>query len=269
MSKTTQSLVAHNSKYIVMPPHKDGQEGWANLAEPDVYVLDTGQEYPIGTKFVDGDRTFHYGYIYQDTGAADRGGIGVQTLSEMSTPTTSAVIEPIGETEISIVDASSTLHQWAGGMFWPYVAPYYTGYRIVGNTATSSGAVVLTLERGILQATTASLALNELYANQYVKLGTCWVSADYSAPVVGVALPTPVAERYMWLQTWGPCIIAGGDEVPGSEAGYHMGQFNFDGTLIWVGWASAASGQVYAGHLINDTGATYTASHYVYLMLAN
>lgn len=263
MSKTTQSLVAHNSKYLVMPPHKEGQKGWANLTEPDVYVLDTGQEYPIGTKFVDGDRVFHYGYVYSDTASADRGGIGCGDLNEMSVPTTSAVIEPIGETEISLVDASSTLHQWAGGYFWLYVAPYYTGYRVVGNTATSAGAVVLTLERGILQASTASLALNELYANAYTKLNTCWVTGDYSTGCMGIALPTPVASRWMWLQTWGPCIVAGGDEVPGSEQGYRAASINIDGTLVET---TAHMGQR-IGHIINDTAATYIASHYVMLQI--
>jgi len=246
-----------------MPPHKEGQEGWANLVEPDVYVLDTGQEYPIGTKFVDGDRTFHYGYMYSDTAGADRGGIGCGDLNEKSSPTTSAVIEPIGETEISIVDASSTLHQYAGGMFWPYIAPYYISYRVVGNTATSSGAVVITLERGLLQATTESVALNELYANQYTKLNTCWVSGDYSTSCMGIALPTPVAERYMWLLTWGPCIVAGGDGVPGSEAGYRGVWINIDGTTI-----DGAGGRGQRiGHIINDTGATYTNSNFIHVQI--
>jgi len=247
----------------VMPPHKEGQEGWANLVEPDVYVLDTGQEYPIGTKFVDGDRVLHYGYIYSDTASGDRGGIGCGDLNVMDTPTTSAVIEPVGETEISIVDTTSALNQWAGGLIWFMVAPYYTGYRIVGNTATAASAVVLTLERGILQATTASLGSNELYANPYTKLNVTWSSGDYSTSCMGIALPTPVAERYMWLQTWGPCIVAGGDEVPGSEAGYRAAAINIDGTLISV---TGTQGQQ-IGHIINDTAATYIASHYVMLQI--
>lgn len=263
-SYVNQNIRAFNGKYVVLPVWKGADEDLDRpLTHPDVYVLDTSQEYPIGTKFVDGDRVFHYGYIYSDDGAADRGGIGCGDLNEMKSTTTDAVVEDVGETEIVIEDSASTLNQWAGGYFWPYVAPYYTGYRVLGNTATSGGHVTLTLERGLLQATTASLALNELYANPYSKLDTCWVTGKDYTSCMGIALPTPVASRYMWLQTWGPCIVAGGDEEPGGTSQYRAAGINIDGTLVIP---TQHYGQR-IGHVINSTSTSHVASHFVMLQI--
>lgn len=264
MAQTIQRLVAKNGKYLVLPVWVEGDAGYGRLAHPDVYVLEAQQKYPIGTKFVDGDRIFHYGYIYSDTGSYPRGGSGLGDLNEMLVFTLDGAVEPIGETEIKIEDTNSTKDQWAGGLFWPYMAPYYTGHRILGNTLQDGEHVILTLERGLLVAMTAGLTLNELYANPYTKLNACIVTGDYSTSTMGILLPGPVASRYCWLQTWGPCIVAGGDEVPGSEAGYRACGINIDGTLVHP---TGHDGQR-IGHIINDTAATYIASHYVMLQIA-
>lgn len=259
-----QSLVFKNSKAIVLPVWVEGEEGYGNLAHPDVYVLDTYQQYPIATKFVDGDKVFHYGYIQSDTGAASRGGLGLGSLSEMKSVTMHSDGEPVGETELKIVDTTSTLNEWAGGMFMTYVAPYFQGFRVLSNTATDETNSVLTLERGLLVALTASLASNELYANQYRKLNACWVTGDHATSCMGILIPAAVASRYCWVQTWGPAIVAGGDEVPGSESNYRMGAVNIDGTLVQP---TQHYGQN-LGHVINDTTTSYVASHYIYLMIA-
>jgi len=260
-----QSIVAKNGKYIVLPVWVEGDAGYGNLAHPDPYVLTSEQQYPIATKFVDGEKVFHYGYMYSDTGPQSRSGLGVVNLSEMVSHTTDAVVHAVGETEIVIEDALSTVNQWAGGTFMNYIAPYYTAHRILSNIVSDGEHSTLTLERGLIVAMTASLAGNETYANQYKKVGACWVTGDWDAPVVGVAIVATVASRYAWLQTWGPCIIAGGDEAPGSEAGYWAADFNIDGTLVDH---NGGRGRL-AGYVLNNVGTSYTASHFIYLMLAS
>ncbi len=266
-----QSLVYKNSKAIVLPVWVEGEAGYGNLAHPDPYVLDTYQKWPIATKFIDGDKVFHYGYLGTiAAGSLTRSGLGMQNIDDMDKPTADAVIHAVAETEIVIEDTASGLNKWAGGMFMNYVAPYFTGHRVLSNTAHDGEHVTLTLERGLITAMASSQASNELYANPFRTLGSSRLAADLSAPVVGVLIIAPVASRYCWVQTWGTCIVCGGDENPGSDSGLHMGQFNFDGTLIWVGWTGTTTntGPIYAGHLVNDTGSATTAQHQVFLMLA-
>lgn len=50
-----------DGSFIMMPPWFQGALGWGNLTFPNVYDTDdTIQQYPDGTKFVEGDRTFWY-----------------------------------------------------------------------------------------------------------------------------------------------------------------------------------------------------------------
>ena len=52
MNKRTQTLIAHDGRYIVLPPGMAGQDGLANLDCPNVLEADSAQKYPLGTKFV-------------------------------------------------------------------------------------------------------------------------------------------------------------------------------------------------------------------------
>ena len=59
------SLVQKDGKYIVLPSWVSGDTKYGNLAHPNPLansgVGDTQQQYPHGTKFVNGIRTFFYG----------------------------------------------------------------------------------------------------------------------------------------------------------------------------------------------------------------
>src|SRR4030066_783662 len=60
---------SNNGRYIQMPVWHAGEpiDVWGKLAIPNPHanssVGDTTQHYPHGTRFVDGDRTFYYGYV--------------------------------------------------------------------------------------------------------------------------------------------------------------------------------------------------------------
>lgn len=50
-----------DGSFIMMPPWFQGASGWGNLARPNVYnTNDVAAQYPEGTKFVEGDRTWFY-----------------------------------------------------------------------------------------------------------------------------------------------------------------------------------------------------------------
>jgi len=45
---------------IYMPAWFQGESGWGNLKKPNIYTADAVQQYPCGTRFVEGDRWFRY-----------------------------------------------------------------------------------------------------------------------------------------------------------------------------------------------------------------
>ena len=60
MSKIVQAIMADQGRYVIMPPWKEGQSGWGNLAFPNVHSAggEAVMLYPVNTKYVDFDRTF-------------------------------------------------------------------------------------------------------------------------------------------------------------------------------------------------------------------
>ena len=248
-----------------------GQKGWGNHHKPDVYVQDTNQNYPVGTKFVEGDRTWIYGYVQHDEDAGERAGVGLLNIADELVEASDAVVHAIGETEIVIEDTTSTVNLWAGGYMMCRTHPTIQ-YRILESTANSGGHITATLDRGLVVAIAASqnIRLNQY---QYKKLCTSRSAGRHQSSIMGVAPIISQASKYTWIQTWGPAVIVGGDEVPGSAASLRMCQFNIDGTLVYNGWDGTVSGNGFemAGYLIpqtsSDGGANYTASWHVFLIL--
>lgn len=261
-TKTLHTIISKDGKYIVLPVWVSGQEDLINLAHPDPYVTDAIQKYPIGTKFVDGDRVFHYGYCNDNSSVGGRAMGGMMNVAVAKAITADAVIHAIEETEIVIEDTTSVVDQWAGGYFMPRVHPY-SSYRVISNTVSDGEHMTLTLERGLLTAMTSGED-GFLNQNPYSKL-SCQLpnagKADTSA--MGVNLVLAVAGTWMWVQTWGPCYISGGDELLGSGDTLREAYFHQDGTLM----CPAAFGQTQrAGYAINECDGTST--WFVQLQLA-
>ncbi len=262
----TQNIVHKEGKSIVLPVWSEGDAKYGELAHPDVYVLDTYQKWPIGTKFVDGDRVYFYGYINTVEGTSTKCGQGMFNIATGRVATQAAAIEPIGETEINMLDTVSTVNQYAGGYMMGRTHPTIT-YRILSNTVQDGTNAVFTLERGLVVAYAASQTIR-LYENPWRKLCSTVNAGRRDVSCMGIAPIVPVASRYGWFQTWGPANVLGGDEEPGGANSLRMGCFNIDGTLVWDGWSST-EGQQMAGYIINDNDqASYVASWFVYLMIA-
>ena len=144
----------------------------------------------------------------------------------------------------------------------PRVHPY-SSHRVLSNLANDGEHMTLTLERGLLTA----MAVSEdgfLNQNQYSKLSCQLPNAGKDdASVMGVNLVTAVASTWMWIQTWGPCYISGGDELLGVTGGDRDAWFHQDGTLMCP--ATVVQTQR-AGYAINETDGTST--WFVFLQLA-
>jgi len=62
VEKINHDLRSNAGRTIYMPEYFSGEEGWGNLAIPNVYAADdTPASYPRGTRFVAGERSFYYG----------------------------------------------------------------------------------------------------------------------------------------------------------------------------------------------------------------
>ena len=250
------------------PTWYEGQKGWGNHHEPDAYVADANPNYPVGTKFTDGDRTFIYGYVYSVASGANRAMGGMMNMAYQQDVTTSAVIEPVGETAISIVGTTpaTTANQWAGGYAMPYAHPL-SSYRILSNTAESGSAFTMVLERGLLTATSSGMTWH-INQHPYSKMSCQLPNAgDESTSCIGVGLVRPTATNYMWVQTWGPCYCHGGDDLAGAADYIRDVRFAIDGSLLSP--ASYGNSQ-YAGYALpkTETGGTHKATWFIYLMIA-
>ena len=64
VAEQKQSLINVGSRRIELPPWYDGlgDQIWGSTTLPDLSVADSSQKYPLGTKYVDGERIFKYGY---------------------------------------------------------------------------------------------------------------------------------------------------------------------------------------------------------------
>lgn len=246
------------------PAWYDGQKGWGNHHEPDVYVVDTSQNYPEGTVFTDGAVAFIYGYCFSNASAGGRAMGGMMNVAAEVYSTAKAVAHVVGEREIVIVDNTSTVNQWAGGYYMPRVHPY-SSHRIVGSTANDGTNVTLTLERGLLTELPSG-GRGFLNQHPYSKLSCQLPNAgDTFTSAMGVNLVTAIAGTWMWVQSWGPCYISGGDELLGKAATIRTATFHQDGTLH-AALDSEDEFQI-AGYAIPKTSTSFS-TWFVYLQIA-
>lgn len=62
MSKASHDIRSNHGKTIYMPEYYHGEEGFGNLAIPNIYAADDAVAlYPRGTRLVQGERSFYYG----------------------------------------------------------------------------------------------------------------------------------------------------------------------------------------------------------------
>lgn len=286
MVKITQSLVAHEGKYIIMPPHKEGQFGWANMNRPNVHEAggDSAALYPINTKFIDFDRTHIYGYCATKYNAAVKSNLG---MFNENTPiigcTWGDVAGVAGDTVLPFQTSdltgytTVTVNLFAGGYLMPRAGNIaYGGYRIVSNTVYDGGTNAggdetdfVIEEPGLGAAVPAAAAYCHISKNPYTAVRSNWLGPDtfkYSS-AMGVTLIDPTASTYQWLQTWGPVQMLGGEQAGQGEY-LRQQYFAYDGSLI-AGAQVVPSGTVqlqWAGYLMDYT---YISAAGVYGALLN
>jgi len=263
MTKQNTDLRSVDGQTIYLPPEIGGASGQGNLSLPNVYSQTATAQYPIGTRFVNGNRTYHYGYFgtavtYNTTAVGNYGAFLLSWSNSYDTAYTS------GSTNKVKVDGTSDgvpiAHALAGGylFIWASTAIGRIQMRVVDNLAAESASpysVELELEQNIPIDIAANTAF-EVYANQYADMRTAWAGAQSGDYMAFVGLPTTIvtAERYGWVLTWGPCFIVAAGTETGADSYDRQLVFMSDGSVGLAGdqYNTPLSNQI-AGYALNRT----------------
>jgi len=206
---------------LYMPPWEEGNAQWGNLKRPSVYLGNTTQEYPTGTIYRHGLRTFIYTQMdatYYGTGggAIGAGWVGSNSGEYVNLP--NLVVEATaGDTSIVLERAGTTVNEFAGGFIgiknsvggWG-TAGRFAYFQIISNTvADGDDYVTFELDGALVLSYVVGAADCVVAAHPYAVTRLSQdASADYSMST-GIFTHTTVASEYCWIQTGGPCMAVG------------------------------------------------------------
>jgi hypothetical protein len=243
MGINSQKLIAYNGKYIILPPGMEGQD-LPNLEIPETLAESDTQLYPLGTKFVCGDRVYRYalasGTCYSQMGAYKNK--KTNTVAVAPTQATGAgtagsyTVSVTIDTEIGVLTTGVlSANELAGG------------YIVIGNGSgqspqmryivshpkltTAGGTLTLTLDMPLVAAVTAATTTIELMECPFYNLAADGSGGDY-VTYIGVPAVGTTSGHYFWLQTQGPCWITSNSNTCDSAG---------DRTIVWVGNGSVVS----------------------------
>lgn len=263
-----------NGRTIYMPSWVDGQTGWANLALPDPSVADSTKKYPLGTRYVDGDRAFRYGYfagtMNPDLACKDTQpqSVAYATIAAAAAQYATTVVIDVAATDGIAGDGAIAVNYLAGGYLVVFDASSKAFTRqIMSNTVTTgAGEMTLTLTDPIPVALVADTDHGECMANPYSYL-TASTSNAYGA-FMGLPLLVYTSGQYGWVQTWGPCWIAPQTAV-GSGSNIRTCIFRHDGSIDELDYndANNSKGQI-AGYVMSHAQAGGQGAPFVWLMIA-
>lgn len=242
LTKTGQSMRVSNGREIHLPPNP--RTSLVNLRMPDIETVDTEQQYPLGTIFRDGDRSYRYAYASGDV----KPYWGVYKPKKSNTnavaPTQATGAGAIGsltvtvtiDTEIGVLTTGVlSENELAGG----YVVigngsnQYPQTRQIVSHVAlaTTGGSLTLTLDRPLGVAVTAATTRIELIECPYYCVKADGLGTGYES-YIGVAACVASSGQYFWVQTWGPVWITSDGNTCDSVG---------DRTLVWQSNGSVVS----------------------------
>ncbi len=223
---------------IYMPAWFQGEVGWGNLQRPNIYLADgdATAKYPVGTKFVEGDRAFRY-IKYVGTGAGwntstvtatdgdDLFGKFLFVGTYQQDYATGLVIRHVsGETSSWIGTTVSTDRSddfYSGGILngkdtAPSDARHF-GRRVVAHNYTAVGTEDMFVG-GSSFTLVSELQLDQPIVNSKTSMAVTvmpvawkhgiWMPDTASAafgPALGASMVNdPVATRFIWVQVSGP-----------------------------------------------------------------
>ena len=257
MKTSSHKLIAHDGKYIVLPPGMAGQE-IQNLTIPtNILSPDASQKYPLGTKFVCGDRVYRY--------ALANGTCTPYWGAYKAKKTNTVAVAPTQATAAAqaLAYPSETLAAGAVGSYYVTVTidteigvlttgvltanELAGGYVVIGNgsnqapqmgyivshpaLATAGGSLTIKIDMPLATIVTAGTTTIELMECPFYNLKADGSGGDY-VTFIGIPASTVASGGYFWLQTWGVCWITSNNATCDSAR---------DRTIVFVGNGSVES----------------------------
>jgi hypothetical protein len=215
-----------------------------------VYEQSAIQNYPIGTRYQHGDRTFYYCLAAGTTAVAMKA--GHNSIADTGV-NTYAAIYAVGETELRIEDtATRAAHYYQNGYVWimNLISGIYQMLKIKDSEGALAGDdhVHITLYEGLPFAVPASTFVT-IWPNPYAAI--IFTTSAYASMVCVPLIPV-TSGYYFWGQTWGPCFGTAMSAIPGAASADRAVFFNGDGALI-NGASLTTNGAQLAGFVITMT----------------
>jgi hypothetical protein len=290
-SNTNHKLIASDGQYIVLPPGMSGQY-IENLKIPTTVAADTVQQYPLGTRFVSGDRVYRYakanGTCYPQFGAFKNK--KSNTVAVAPTQKTAA--------EQALAYPGETLASGAAGSYYVAVTidteigvlttgvltanELAGGYIVIGNgsaqspqfrlivshpaLATTGGTLVVKVDMPLTAACTAAVTTLELIESPFYNVAADGAGGGEYVSFIGVPACTASSGQYVWIQTYGPVWLTSNSNTCDSA---------MDRTIVFVGNGSVVSsndvtvesGFQIAGYALDASGSGASNAPFVFLTL--
>jgi len=264
-----------NGRTIYMPSYFDAQDGlWGNLKLPDLSVANTVQQYPLGTRYVDGDRAYRYakfmGTVNPDLACKDTQPqtVAYATIAAAAAQYATTIVLDVAATDGIAGNGVIAVDSLAGGYCVVFDASSKAFTRqIKSNTVTAGAAeMTITVTDPIPVALIADTDHIECMANPYSYL-TASTSNSYGA-FMGLPQLVYTSGQFGWIQTWGACWIAPQAAV-GSGSNIRTCIFRHDGSIDDLDYSDAnnSKGQI-AGYVMSHAQAGTQGAPFVFLMIA-
>ena len=271
-TKINHDLRVVNGRTIYIPGYAQNQKGYGNLALPDLSVADTVQGYPLGTKYVDGERVFKYakfaGTVNPDFGAMNTQyqPIGFSSIQAVTVQYATEFYFTMGGSAGHASDGALAINELAGGYAVIFDATGKAINRqIVSNAAQTGGGTTLVVVSDPIPVALTTSDSVELIASPYRNV-TASTSNSYG--VVGLPELIYTSGEFGWLQTWGPRWVAPQAAV-GSGSNNDICIFRHDGSIDELDYSDAANskGQI-AGYVMCWPAAGTQGAPFIYLQIS-
>jgi len=206
----------------------------------DTMEVSTSQKYPIGMRLAKVERVYHY--CQADADRQLRAGYGVWGDVRYAESGALAVEAPAGSTVLTLTAVGNVAaNEFQGGL----VAVDFTGiwgesYGIKSNTAAVIGATfTITLEQPTTTLITVAGSVLTLFHSPWRRVvsqrqrAIDGIATDANKTnVVGVPNRFVPADKWCWIQTWGPCIVVGDSGTEGIADNERAMQFSVNGSVM-------------------------------------
>jgi len=262
-----------------------GQE-MVNLGVPNVLVADSAQKYPLGTKFVNGDRVYHYarasGTVHPYWGAYKAKKTNTVAVAPTQSTTKQAdgtLPGVVGSYHVTVTIDAEIGVLTTGVLSKDELAG---GYIVVGNganqdpqmclivshpaLATTGGSLTLELDMPLAIVVTVGTTTIELMESPFYNLKADGAGGAY---VTYIGIPASIASsgQYFWLQTWGPCWITSNGNTCNSAGDRTIVFASQDGAVVSSDDITVESGMQIAGIALDMSGDGASNAPFVLLQI--